>query len=181
MDRNNDLKGLGLLDELYQAILKEVILEIMYQSFKAYAPATFKFHPQLLKEYNNRWFIVGKRESSPEIITLALDRILGIDYDFAKEYISAGIDADLFYKNTIGVTVLDARSVVDIIFNVNTHNAPYVLTKPFHGTQELLEKHDDGSMTFKIRVHQNYELERLLIGKLVASSLCGSFRIADKL
>ncbi|MGB5981710.1 MAG: WYL domain-containing protein [Nonlabens sp.] len=164
MDRNTDLKGLELLDDLYQAILKEVVIDLIYQSFKAYAPSSFKLHPHLLKEYNNRWFIVGKREDRDGVVTLALDRILGMDYDFSTRYIPSGLDADTYYNNTIGVTVLDNRNLVDVTFKVNAANAPYVLTKPFHASQEVIEKHQDKSITFKIRVHQNYELERLLLG-----------------
>ncbi|KQC33033.1 transcriptional regulator [Nonlabens sp. YIK11] len=164
LDKNANLKGLELLDELYQAILKEVVLDLMYQSFKAHAPSMIKFHPQLLKEYNNRWFIVGMRDENDKILTLALDRILGVDYDFKSRYKSAHLDADAYYEHTIGVTVLSNRELQDVVFRVDRDNAPYVVTKPFHHSQKILEEHDDGSVTFQIHAHLNYELERLLLG-----------------
>lgn len=164
IDKNTDLKGLELLDELYQVILKEVVIEILYQSFKAIVPSTFKFHPHLLKEFNNRWFLVGQREKSEKIVTLALDRIMGIDYDFTTRYKTSTLDADSYYRNTIGVTVLGKNQLQNVLFKVNKSNAPYVTTKPFHSSQEKIEEHDDGSVTFKIKVHHNFELERLLLG-----------------
>ena len=164
LDRNTDLKGLELLDELYQAILKEVVLKLLYQSFKAAVPSSFTFHPHLLKEFNNRWFLVGQREGKSQIVTLALDRIMGVDYDFSTIYRSNSIDPDSYYENTIGVTVLDKNQLKKIIFKVNRTNAPYIKTKPFHSSQKLVEKHADGSMTFSIFVHHNFELERLLLG-----------------
>ncbi len=164
LDKNADLKGLDLLDELYQAILKEVVLELMYQSFKAQLPQTFKFHPHLLKEFNNRWFLVGQRDGSTKIVTLALDRIMGIDYDFGLTYKLSKIDADTYYENTIGVTVLGKNQLQNVFFKVNKSNAPYVSTKPFHSSQQKVEEHEDGSVTFKIKVHHNFELERLLLG-----------------
>ncbi|WP_124981013.1 helix-turn-helix transcriptional regulator [Nonlabens xiamenensis] len=164
LDKNTNLRGLELLDELYQAILKEVVINILYQSFKAQVPSTIKFHPQLLKEYNNRWFLVGIRDENGKILTLALDRILGIDYDLHSDYKAAHLDADSFYRHTIGVTVLSNRELHDVVFKVNRTNAPYVVTKPFHESQMILEEHSDGSTTFQIHVHLNYELERLLLG-----------------
>lgn len=164
LDKNTDLKGLELLDELYQAILKEVVIDVFYQSFKAVIPSTFKFHPHLLKEFNNRWFLVGQRGENDKVVTLALDRIMGIDYDFTTHYKTSTLDADTYYKNTIGVTVLGKNQLQNVFFKVNKSNAPYVITKPFHNSQEKIEEYDDGSITFKIKVHHNFELERLLLG-----------------
>jgi len=164
LDKNTDLKGLELLDELYQAILKKVVLKIMYQSFKAQYPSEIIFHPHLLKEFNNRWFLVGRKTESSRVLTFALDRILGVDYDFETEYIPIGFNADSYYENTIGVTVLDQQRPQEVIFKVDKKNAPYIVTKPFHTTQELVKEHPDGSITFSIEVHHNYELERLLLG-----------------
>lgn len=47
---------------------------------------------------------------------------------------------------------------------VDVSNAPYVLTKPFHKSQKLLEQYDDGSILIALRVHLNFEFERLLLG-----------------
>lgn len=164
LDKNTDLKGIELLNELYQAILKEVVLVLMYQSFKARVPGEFVFHPHFLKEFNNRWFLVGQRANETKIITLALDRIMGIDYDFSAVYRPSSIDADTYYSNTIGVTVLTEAQLATVVFKVDRSNAPYVKTKPFHHSQKIVKRHKDGSITFEIYVHLNFELERLLLG-----------------
>jgi predicted DNA-binding transcriptional regulator YafY len=62
------------------------------------------------------------------------------------------------------VTVLNDLQLREVVFQLDRKNAPYVLTKPFHSSQEILEKHSDGSVTFKINVHLNLELERLIMG-----------------
>lgn len=164
LDKNTNLKGLQWLDELYQAIIKQVVLKIMYQSFKAQVPSEVTFHPHLLKEFNNRWFLIGQKEGGNRVLTYALDRILGIDYDFKTEYIPVGFNADTYYENTIGVTVLEKERPQKVLFKVDRKNAPYILTKPFHSSQKIVEEHGDGCITFKMKVHHNYELERLLLG-----------------
>ena len=164
LDKNTDLKGLQWLDELYQAILKEVVLKVMYQSFKAQYPSEITFHPHLLKEFNNRWFLIGRKTESERVLTFALDRILGIDYDFKTQYLPVGFNADRYYENTIGVTVLEKERPQKVLFKVDRKNAPYVQTKPFHHSQKVIEDHPDGSLTFSMQVHHNFELERLLLG-----------------
>ena len=43
-------------------------------------------------------------------------------------------------------------------------NAPYVLTKPFHHSQKMIERLKDGSILIELKVHLNYEFERLILG-----------------
>lgn len=164
LDKNENLKGLSYLDSLYQAILKKVCLTVTYQSFKARNPSSFSFHPFLLKEFNNRWFVIGRKSDSQPILTLALDRIAAIAIDTQTPYFSGSFNGDEYYKNTIGVTVLDERHVKEVILKLDRTNAPYVLTKPFHSSQQLLERFPDGSITISIKVHLNFELDRLILG-----------------
>ncbi|WP_046756518.1 helix-turn-helix transcriptional regulator [Kordia jejudonensis] len=164
LDKNENLKGLQHLDLLYQAILKKIVLRLTYQSFKARHASEIIFHPFILKEYNNRWFLVGVTGNKKQISTFALDRIVNVDYDVNIPYRDENFNGDLYYKNTIGVTVLDEKHIQEIILNIEKSNAPYVITKPFHHTQEVMEKHKDGSVTIKLCVHINFELERLILG-----------------
>ena len=62
LDKNEQLKGLHHLDTIYQAILKKLVLDLDYQSFKARTATELTLHPLLLKEFNNRWFVVGKKD-----------------------------------------------------------------------------------------------------------------------
>ena len=164
MEKNEHLLGLEYLDLLYQAILKKIVLRIRYKSFAARRDSELVFHPYILKEYNNRWFLVGREAEQDKILTLALDRIFQVDMDLQVDYDNRGFSADDYYRDTIGVTVLGEKQLLEIVFRADRRNAPYILTKPFHASQELLERHRDGSMTFRMRVHHNFELERLLLG-----------------
>ncbi|HEU4497539.1 MAG TPA: WYL domain-containing protein, partial [Flavobacterium sp.] len=47
---------------------------------------------------------------------------------------------------------------------IDAINAPYVLTKPLHHTQKLIQENEDKSIVVDLCVAPNYELERLLLG-----------------
>ncbi len=166
LDKNEELKGLEHLDTLYQAVLKKIVLKITYRSFTARQASEFVFHPFILKEFNNRWFLVGKpnTKNKQSIVTLALDRIIDIDFDTTIPYLKENFNGDTYYKNTIGVTVLNEEQLQEVILRIDKNNAPYVLTKPFHHSQEVVEKLKDGSTIIKLYVHLNFELERLILG-----------------
>lgn len=164
LDKNDLLLGLEHLDSIYQAILKKIVLEMNYQSFKARSASVMIFTPYILKEFNNRWFVVGRKAEDSGILTLALDRIVSLKFDLDREYEKREFDADNYYNNTIGVTVLRDKDLIDIELRVNRANAPYVMTKPFHPSQEMIGEYTDGSILIRLRVHHNYELERLILG-----------------
>lgn len=160
LDKNERLKGLEFIDTLYDAILNKNVLKIEYKSFKARETNYYIIHPQLLKEYNNRWFLITWDEMA--YLTLALDRFISIE-KIDAEYIDKNIDGDHFFKEVIGVTVSQRNRPMNVIFWIDKNNAPYVKTKPFHHSQEIIEELEDGTV-FKISVQINFELERVILG-----------------
>lgn len=163
IEKNENLQGLEFLEVIFRAIRNKLVLEIWYQSFKAKRPGKILFHPYLLKEYRNRWFVIGSKEGEQSIINLALDRIK--DIDISKEttyYENPDFDPASYYENVIGVTVTGMRPVnVHLLFD--PQHAPYVLTKPLHHTQKVVSESENG-VEIAIKVKLNFELEREILG-----------------
>lgn len=164
LDKNENLKGLHFLEEIYQAITKKVVLVITYKSFTSKEEKVFNFNPFILKEFNNRWFLVGKRKENHPIVNLALDRIITIDYDLKMPYLEQNFNPDVFYKNVIGVTVNSGSKPQRIELWVDSKNAPYVITKPLHNSQRIITQNEDGSIIIHLFIIYNFELERILLG-----------------
>ncbi len=164
IEKNELLKGLQHLDVIYQAILKKIVININYKSFSARTAGSFIFHPFILKEFNNRWFVIGKKSKNSPIMTLALDRILEINLELSIPVIKHHFNANEYYNNTIGVTVMKEKDIITIIMKVDSTNTPYVETKPFHHSQRLIEKSKKGEGIFELTVSHNFELERLILG-----------------
>jgi len=161
LDKNEQLKGLEHIDILYESILNKKALKICYKSFKARESNDYVVHPQLLKEYNNRWFLICFHKNS--IMNLALDRMEEITIEDQTEYIDKDFNADRYFGEVIGATVSETQRPQNVIFFINRKHAPYVKTKPFHHTQEMI-KEDETGTTFKICVQLNFELERMILG-----------------
>lgn len=164
LDKNESLKGLHFLDEIYQAIIKKIVLVITYKSFKSTEEQQFHFHPFILKEFNNRWFLIGRKSSNLPIVNLALDRIVKIDYDFQFPFLEQTFNHENYYKNIIGVTVNSGLQPKPIQLWIDKINAPYVITKPLHRSQRLIKENEDGSIIINLFLIENYEMERLFLG-----------------
>lgn len=161
LEKNERLKGLEYIDVIYEAIQHKKVIEVTYQSFKARKASQMVVHPQLLKEFNNRWFMLAL--SNSKYITLALDRMQGIETKEDIAYEDNEVDGDIYYQDVVGVTVAENVKPQKVIFRIDPKNAPYVSTKPFHPSQKEIEKTDQG-VVFEIKVHLNFELERLILG-----------------
>jgi len=163
IDKNNLLKGLDHLNGLFAAITKKRVIMIEYKSFKAKQSNRIYMHPYILKEYNNRWFVIGRVHKQGDILNLALDRIISFkEIDDIKYKRDKDFDPDLFYKNVIGVTVNKNMFPRKIIIRANKRHAPYMITKPIHHTQELLSE-DEKGIVISIDVIPNFELEKVLL------------------
>ena len=164
-EKNNSLTGLNYLDDLYQAILKKQPVHLQYRSFKARSAATFIFYPYLLKEYRNRWFVFGSKKKMNMHYNLALDRILDLTPAPDEPYKEKTyFDPSTFFEDMIGVTKGISQRPEEVRFWVDQENAPYVLTKPIHKSQHLVEQKEDHSMIFRINIVINQELQRELLG-----------------
>lgn len=163
-DVNLNLKGLDFLDQIYQTIIKKQVLLVSYQSFGAKKPTTVEFHPYLLKEFNNRWYMLGRKSDRSSIVNYALDRIQNLEVLPHKYYLeNDSFDPETFYKNVIGVTVNEKMKPEKVRFRVDKRNAQYLLTKPIHFSQKQLEENDQG-IVFELFIKVNFELERLFLG-----------------
>lgn len=164
LETNEKLRGIEHIDTIYQAVHKKEVLNLLYQSFKARQPNTIHFHPYLLKEYRNRWFVLGRRSAKEPLVTLALDRIREISIADDIQYVeNHDFDAEEHFKNVIGVTVEQGKRPQRVHLKVDRKNAPYVITKPLHPTQEIVSKSKLG-IEIIINVQLNYELEREILG-----------------
>ncbi|UII19267.1 helix-turn-helix transcriptional regulator [Fulvivirga ligni] len=163
LETNERLRGIEFIDEIYKAIQKKQVIRLLYQSFKARKANPIRIHPYLLKEFRNRWFIVGRKSAKEPLITLALDRIKEIEI-LNEEYIPNGdFDANKYYKDVIGVSVDQNVRPRNIHLRIDRKNAPYVVTKPLHHSQEIISSSSEG-VEIMLKVQINVELEREILG-----------------
>ncbi|HEX5150410.1 MAG TPA: WYL domain-containing protein [Parafilimonas sp.] len=153
------------VDELYSAIANNTVVEFMYKPFTNEAKKR-TVHPYFLKQYNNRWFLLGYNEGKESLSTFALDRIQGKIKPLSKTYILPdGIfNAQEYFKDIIGVTHYPGRPAEKIVIQCSGNVAPYILTKPIHTSQEIMQRCNDGGITISLFLKHNYELVNNLLG-----------------
>lgn len=162
-EKNELLKGLKHIDPLHKSIINKKTIEISYQSFKAKLPQVITFYPYLLKEYRNRWFVLGANRKGKAIMILALDRIEHFKEINSEKYHKAEFDVNIYFNDVIGVSKMPNQTAQTVVIKIIKEHAPYIITKPLHPSQKILKEDSDGTI-FSIDVIWNFELEREILG-----------------
>jgi hypothetical protein len=162
-EKNDLLKGLKHIDPLHRAIINKQSIEIAYQSFKSKHPQNIIFYPYLLKEYRNRWFLLGKNKKGNATMILALDRIEQFRHLDSEPYLDPEFDVGTYFDDAIGVSKMPNQRAQTIVMKIVKEHAPYIITKPIHASQKILKEDVDGTI-FSIEVVWNFELEREILG-----------------
>jgi len=161
-DHNEFLEGLDLLPTLYQSIINKTVLLIEYRAFHMANSVKYVIHPYYLKQYNKRWFLLGLNSDDNLIYTIPFDRIKNIDI-LKEDYIeNTTINFTEYFEDIIGVSRKPNDNPIKIRLLFNSETAPYILTKPLHGSQKKLEVNENG-LTIQIEVIPNFELRQLIL------------------
>ena len=166
------LAGSNLLGSLFTAIANKLVIDLTYHTFGAPdEPKTTTLHPYLLKQFNNRWFLIGAAEDG-YILNFALDRIDSFEPLHGKKYMEPSEELEERFDDIVGVTIFKDAEVEKILLWVSDGQLPYIATKPIHGSQKILkedkakqlrEQHGfaDGQFV-ELRCLINTELKQLL-------------------
>lgn len=163
-ESNIDYKGTEFISPLFHAILSKRVLKIKYKSFKSDEVVDFEVHPQYLKQYNSRWFLLSYFEEwGDKPINHALDRICSIE-ESSKKYrtIKDFNWEEDYFADIIGVSRNDGQPTEIKFLIIDEEQAKYIETKPLHRSQKLIKKVEGGYET-SIKVIPNYELEKLIL------------------
>lgn len=170
---NPYLTNSNLLGTLFDFIANEVVIKLSYHTFSDVTIRSIAFHPYLLKQYNDRWYVLGAADEDMKILHFALDRVDRVEPLPEKKFCECPEDLSERFENIVGVTLYEDLPVEHIVFWVSDFSKGYVETKPIHGSQILIrgDKENElrklypsleGGAFFSIDCISNYELIREL-------------------
>ena len=158
LDQNENLTGLNFLSDIIDNTIYKKVVIIEYQPYNKEVQKLV-FHPYFVKEFNNRWFVLGYVEGDKEntFRNLALDRILRMQ-NIKREFIeNKSTDFQKYFDDRIGVSEpRDHKEKETILLQFSEYRLPYVLSKPLHNSQRVNEEFP---ASIEIEVVPNKELD----------------------
>ncbi len=154
-DLKNEGLGLEFLAPLLKALKEHRLINIEYHRFGYGLRKHKNICPYLLKEYLNRWYIVGVFEGWSEFRLFALDRIKSLELSDKTFKPQAELDAKQIFRERIGVTLEGEPQ--EVVLSFLPREKMYIKTLPLHPSQtELIDNEEEYRISIKVAI--NYEL-----------------------
>lgn len=157
-EENTGYSGIEWLKDCFDSIIGQQPIKVDYRNFDD-KEFHWTIHPYYIKQYNNRWFLIGFNPKYNNLSTIPLDRIDNIEAKHLTFIPNINTDFDTYFDNVVGVTIPDAP-VETIKLRFSPKRLQYVLTKPLHKSQVCSDP-SNGIITLKLI--PNKEIDSLIL------------------
>jgi predicted DNA-binding transcriptional regulator YafY len=166
-ESHGDLRGIENLKPLLFAIKNQRKVSFTHENFDTGKQRKYSVRPYLLKEYQNRWYLVGIIGGTNDFRTFGIDRILNLEVQketFKPETKIAPIE---LFENTVGLTY-SCNELEEVILSFTPLQAKYVKSLPLHKSQEIIEE-NDMEVQVRLKIIPNYEFKQkiMMLGETV--------------
>lgn len=175
-EKNAELKNRNLLPKLLNFIENKKTIKIEYHPIQSKKSNIIELHPQILKQYNARWFLFGLAEDKKKILSFSLEQIENIQLS-SNKYVQSNTNWKDFFDDFIGVTKKSGEKPQEIIFWASKKECAYLEGKPIHSSQKMLKGKNADKLRqaystleksgnfFSINCIVNFELKREMCSK----------------
>jgi predicted DNA-binding transcriptional regulator YafY len=157
----SNLKGIEHLNLLLDAVKNKKLISFSHQSFETDEPMNYQVVPYLLKEYQNRWYIIGVVEGKKGLRTFGIDRIRNLKLLDTHFIPNPKINPQKNFEHVIGLYYSDLEPE-EVILSFTPQQGNYIRTLPLHHSQEIL-RDDEEEFRIKLYVVPNFELRQKIL------------------
>ena len=153
--------GLEFINIIIEAIQEKRCLEICHRKFGSVEADTYDFHPYLLKEYRNRWYVIGLNEQKQDIRTYGLDRVVSLNPSDCDYNVNKRVDVS-YLADCVGINT-EKNKTEKVRLRFRESQGHYLKTQKMHRSQIVLQDDKDG-LIIELNVIVNFELVGIILG-----------------
>ena len=156
--------GEQYLPVVLEALKKNMVLEMTYQSFSRDKAYTFEVEPYCLKVFKQRWYLLGRSPYNNQILIYALDRVRWLwmtdkGFKYPKVFVP-----EEFFEDCFGIIADRKINVETVKMKVLTKQANYLRSLPLHHTQKEIEKTDEYSI-FTVHLRPTFDFSQEILSQ----------------
>ncbi len=160
-DTGGGLKGIENLKPLLKAIKDNRKISFTHFNFHTEKSRKYTLKPYLLKEYQNRWYIIGIIGGCNEFRTFGIDRIENLEIKTETFKPDKKLNPIEIFNQTIGL-VYSENKAQTIVLSFTSTQGKYIKTLPLHSSQKILID-DENECRISIDVVLNFELMQQIL------------------
>jgi predicted DNA-binding transcriptional regulator YafY len=150
---------------ILEAIQQQLPITFNHYSFYHLKEDLYTLKPYFLKQYQNRWYVIGETEKG--FRTFGIDRIENITIG-TKKFKPRTEEAKNKFSHVIGLNYLDHK-LEKIHLSFQLSQKPYLISLPLHHSQKEINPDKGKTFDIELRIHPNFEFRQQVLkyGSLV--------------
>jgi predicted DNA-binding transcriptional regulator YafY len=150
---------------ILNAIQIKLPISFTHSSFYHLKDENYTVKPYFLKQYQNRWYVVGETEKGYR--TFGIDRIRAINLG-SKKFKAKTEEAMEKFSHVVGLNFVD-HPIERIKLRFHISQKPYLQSLPLHQSQKEIPTINDETFDIELVIHPNFEFNQQILkyGSLV--------------
>ena len=153
------LVGFDNLEPIAKAIKLDLKLSFAHYNYYKDISRSYTISPLILKEYLDRWYVVGILDGTEELLIFGIDRLSDIVLEglmtINKKQFQKKLDK---FSDIVGVRVNDSK-IERIVLKTHEGNMRYFKSLPLHHSQAIIPDKEIGYYQISYYVIPNYEFD----------------------
>lgn len=163
-EKVSEAKGINQLPFLINSIRLHKVVRFEYFSYEKENTKTITLSPYLLKEYHNKWHVIGWSSNNKELRIFNIGRISKLKTLNKSPFIVGKFNQDEFFKHVFGIAI-SRFEPEKFHFVTSVKKFQYFKFNFIHNTQTLVSQ-DKNFVEFTIEVYPCDELKQFVLGNL---------------
>ena len=156
--------GEQYLPNILEALKKNQVLGMTYQSFTHDEANTFEVEPYCLKAFKQRWYLVARSPYYNKIMIYSLDRVKWLELSEKTFKYPKSFNAKDYFDDCFGI-IADQRVKVETVkLKVSAGQANYLRSLTLHQTQKEIERTDEYSI-FTVRLRPTFDFRQEILSQ----------------
>lgn len=135
-------QGTENLFGLLHAIRNQVQIRFVYRKFWEDTLTNRVVEPYAVKEFRNRWYVLGKDMNDHQVKSFALDRLSELDITKKKFQFPVDFNVNDHYRYCFGIISPNDDKPEEVILSFNAFQGKYIKSLPLHESQQVLIDND---------------------------------------
>jgi predicted DNA-binding transcriptional regulator YafY len=176
----HSFKGTGFMQNLALSIMNCKEIRLVYKRFDSETEKEYLFNPYLLREYLNRWYLIGFLADNNEIRTFGLDRIVNFSSTGKTFKNTEKQKITVLFKNVIGIHASFDNKPEQIKLSCHPYLGNLLKSLPLHPSQKI-ESETAEETIVSLTVVINYEFTQRLLMMADQSHVISPPRLKDEM
>tara|TARA_R110002072_G_scaffold7503_2_gene40609 strand:- start:363635 stop:364552 length:918 start_codon:yes stop_codon:yes gene_type:complete len=161
LDDSSNFRGIDNLKNILIAIKKNQEIIFEHENYYRETSKQYTVTPMRIKEYLNRWYVIGVPKGHQEIRTFGIDRITNLEIGIVSKIKQKSFEKQLDqFLNVVGLTYGDVTSKPErVVLKVDSNQLKYLDSLPLHFTQEIDHESNENFALVFYRIIPNYEFK----------------------